>query len=462
MAAVTAPRVPPGILARQVLRAPVGLTGATGATGTGATGATGVGVDGATGATGPVGATGATGATGTAGSGGAAGATGATGPAPAGLTPGDLLVVNAASTLVRLPHGSPGQVLAEPPSTSYFVAYDGAHTGVTGSDAGLPTGNPAAFSWDAILNYTSSAAMWNWFYGTVGGTAGLGLYQASPTNWKLASPGAFLSSAGWTLTAINDGANHHVAITYDGTTWTLYVDGVSQGTFTNTNATPNITLSTLLFSYTSGYYSGKAAYQAFYTTKLSSTQVAAHYAAIAAGNYVSTVQADAPVRFFQGQEPAGATAAIDTGSSPVDLTYTAGVTLHSAGLPLGTVVVPQWASVASVNGDANWTNVVGGVGFQNSWADAGGAFAPSGFRKDASDRVDFRLAAKSGSSSSVVFTFPAGYRPAASMTFTGQAELVASDVPVELLVASSGTATITFVGSLTGNVYCTGTFWNGA
>lgn len=112
-------------------------------------------------------------------------------------------------------------------------------------------------------------------------------------------------------------------------------------------------------------------------------------------------------------------------------------------------------------GDTAWKNVVGGVGFQNSWADAGGSNAPTGFRKDATGRVEFRVSIKSGATASVAFTFPAGYRPAATQTFTGQAELVATDVPVELSVAASGAATVVFVGSLTGNVYITGSFWNG-
>lgn len=121
-----------------------------------------------------------------------------------------------------------------------------------------------------------------------------------------------------------------------------------------------------------------------------------------------------------------------------------------------TTQLPRWA------GDTAWTNVVGGVGFQNSWADAAGGDATTAFRKDATGRVDFRISAKSGASGSVMFTLPAGYRPSATNTFTGLAELLASNVSTEFAIASNGTVTITFVGSLTGNVYCTGSFYNGA
>lgn len=111
--------------------------------------------------------------------------------------------------------------------------------------------------------------------------------------------------------------------------------------------------------------------------------------------------------------------------------------------------------------DIAWTHVQGGVGFQNSWVDAGGSLAPTQFRKDGTGRVDFQVAMKSGATASIAFTLPAGYRPANITTVIGTAEESGANVPVELAIASTGTATVTFTGSLTGNVYVTGCFWNG-
>jgi hypothetical protein len=124
--------------------------------------------------------------------------------------------------------------------------------------------------------------------------------------------------------------------------------------------------------------------------------------------------------------------------------------------------IPKWRIIAWDGGDATWTNVSGGVGFTNSYADAGGAYAVSGFRKDVNGRVDFRVAVNTGASGSAMFTLPAGYRPAASEVFAGSAELAASQVVAEVTVTSAGVVTAVFTGALTGNIYVHGSFYNGA
>lgn len=72
---------------------------------------------------------------------------------------------------------------------------------------------------------------------------------------------------------------------------------------------------------------------------------------------------------------------------------------------------PGWA------GDTSWTAVLGGVGFQNSWVNLGGAFFPCAFFKDPCGFVHLRGAAKSGTVNSTIFTLPAGYRPTATCAF---------------------------------------------
>lgn len=275
------------------------------------------------------------------------------------VNPGDMITRGSAGSDVALSVGSPGQVPRVPPAASYFAAYDGAHTGTTGSDVGLPTGNPAAFSVEGIFNWTAStASMGFWAWGDVS-TAGIALYQTGATGISVSNPASGIASGGWTISAINNGANHHIVLTYNGTLFELWIDGVSQGTKAQSGSL-NISLSHLYLASDASAlnaFQGKSAYQAFYTQKLSNARIAAHYAAIAAGNFVNAVNADAPIRFFQNQEPAGATVAVDTGVAPVNLTYTAGVSLHSSGAPLPSSAIPTFSTVP---GDAS-TNFAGGV-----------------------------------------------------------------------------------------------------
>ena len=264
---------------------------------------------------------------------------------PSGLTAGDLLVVDSTNTLVRLPHGTAGQTLKMPPSASYFVAYSGAVSGTTGSDSGLPSGNPAHFSWTGIVNYTSTSNMWIWGYGTASGTHELGLQQQTTTTWRVASNAAGITTS-WTITAINTGVNTHLGLTYDGTTWHLYINGVDQGGLTSSVTTPNVTLGNLWLAgdvSANTAFTGKSAYQAFWgSTTLTGAQVLAQYNAMTTGGYVSTVDSQVPTRFFQGQEASG-TVAVDSGSSLINLTYSgSGVTLQSSGTPISPGVIPAW------------------------------------------------------------------------------------------------------------------------
>lgn len=76
----------------------------------------------------------------------------------------------------------------------------------------------------------------------------------------------------------------------------------------------------------------------------------------------------------------------------------------TATIPTLTVIAPPWI------------NVVGGVGYQNGYIDFGLAgFATTSFYKDALGYTVVRLAAKSGTNGTTVFTLPAGYRPLATL-----------------------------------------------
>ena len=58
-----------------------------------------------------------------------------------------------------------------------------------------------------------------------------------------------------------------------------------------------------------------------------------------------------------------------------------------------------------------------GVTFQNSWANQGGGAAPAGFYKDPFGQVRLRGVIDSGSTGTVAFTLPKGYRPEYTQNF---------------------------------------------
>lgn len=80
-----------------------------------------------------------------------------------------------------------------------------------------------------------------------------------------------------------------------------------------------------------------------------------------------------------------------------------------------------------------WTAVSGGVGFQNSWVDFGGAFPTAQYRK-VGDVVSIRGLVKSGASNTTIFTLPVGFRPPLDIYAPG----VASDMFANLVIESDG------------------------
>jgi hypothetical protein len=68
-----------------------------------------------------------------------------------------------------------------------------------------------------------------------------------------------------------------------------------------------------------------------------------------------------------------------------------------------TTIAPTWIAVTYVN----------------SWVDEGGVYGGSAYWKDALGIVHLRVAIKNGTPNSLVFTLPAGYRPAQAQTVIG-------------------------------------------
>ena len=131
------------------------------------------------------------------------------------------------------------------------------------------------------------------------------------------------------------GSWYHIVLTYDGTTATLYEDGVA---VTNHAAAfvGNVDAATTfgIRSDLAYFWPGQQAEVAMYSSALSAARVAAHYTAgtTAPNTYNATVQADAPVLWYTFLEPPDAIAANSaaTGSSLNGL-YAYGTTPGQAG-----------------------------------------------------------------------------------------------------------------------------------
>jgi hypothetical protein len=84
---------------------------------------------------------------------------------------------------------------------------------------------------------------------------------------------------------VNDGVRHHVALTYDGTTYRLYIDGVADGTLASATAPKTTTSDPMGIGYRSGasneFFNGVIDEVAVYNTALSAARIAAHSAAAA-------------------------------------------------------------------------------------------------------------------------------------------------------------------------------------
>lgn len=84
-----------------------------------------------------------------------------------------------------------------------------------------------------------------------------------------------------------------------------------------------------------------------------------------------------------------------------------------------------------------WSNVSGGVGFQNSWVDYGSPFTPTRYKK-AGDIVEIQGLVKLGARPATIFTLPAGYRPIIDLIFASR-DAGAASTYSELRVNTDGT-----------------------
>lgn len=125
------------------------------------------------------------------------------------------------------------------------------------------TGTPAS---QISFGRTGAASSPYWI-GVTGATALNGTHAASGSSNVIGTK------------TINNGAWHHLVTTWTSSVLTLYVDGVSDGTISSPRL-PIVTTETLqLGGRGANYFAGSVDEIALYATNLSSTRVAAHYAA---------------------------------------------------------------------------------------------------------------------------------------------------------------------------------------
>jgi hypothetical protein len=108
--------------------------------------------------------------------------------------------------------------------------------------------------------------------------------------------------------------------------------------------------------------------------------------------------------------------------------------------------MPEFSAEAVAIMPGPWVPVVGGVGYQNSWADSGHG-DPGAYRiQPLTNQVEIiaDLSVPTFSSDSVIFQLPVGFRPASIQSFQA------------IIIASTGTVGVTtpriYVAASNGNV----------
>jgi hypothetical protein len=108
--------------------------------------------------------------------------------------------------------------------------------------------------------------------------------------------------------------------------------------------------------------------------------------------------------------------------------------------------VEDWHEVGDTNEPA----------FQNSWTNYGSGYSTAAFMKDPHGMVKLRGIVQSGSSGTVVFTLPEGYRPGATCTFA--AVNVNGGGHSTVSVATTGAVTVTASGANPRPAMCVANF----
>lgn len=168
--------------------------------------------------------------------------------------------------------GQPGVIVSDPSQTAAVL--DGTSGYITTTAPG-PSGN--TFSVDGWANIAAGSPAGSRIVSTGTGTSGVEIYTAAGPA-VTAAAGNGNTTATVTSPALTAGW-HHIAVTYNGATLALYIDGAAAGTASLTGpVTAGPGPVTIGRSYNTGsYLAGSIAHVAVYPTALSAARVAAHY-----------------------------------------------------------------------------------------------------------------------------------------------------------------------------------------
>ncbi len=193
--------------------------------------------------------------------------------------------------------------------TDACMTFSSASSGkITGPVTGMPTGNSpfSAHCWFKLAANPAANAVLLYYGGT---TSKQGFSVYVDTTGKLnadvlAGTGTITSAA-----AVSLNVAHHACVTWDGTTYTLYLDGVSVGT--SAPGALSVTASNLVVGDNTGtnFWNGQMDEPCFYSGSLSSAQVGALYSAGhsgATGTLASSMSVPAAARVSFGTSGWGA------------------------------------------------------------------------------------------------------------------------------------------------------------
>lgn len=126
---------------------------------------------------------------------------------------------------------------------------------------------------------------------------------------------------------------------------------------------------------------------------------------------------------FRGQAQSGDGIVILDAASPVTQDPTIGTIIGpvpdygarvivALSPPMGAYILGEAQFIAPVVDNEPWTEVVGGTGLINSWANSGSPYNTAGFYKDAAGWVHLKGTIANGTFNTQAFALPLGYRPA--------------------------------------------------
>lgn len=247
-----------------------------------------------------------------------------------------------------------GAVDALASDTNKAVTLNGTTGYVSAGNLGV-TQSPA-FTEEVWVKTTSAANAWLISEGsTSSATPAAGLStNTSGSKARFSIRDSASTTVGITgASTINDGQWHDLVGVRDGTSLSLYVDGVLDGTTTGTVGSISLnttTIGAIRQPTTGGYLNGSLDEAAMYTSALSASEVESQYDA-AASIYAGLALTSSPSAYWRLGESSG-TAAADASSSGATGSYTGGYTFGAT----GAIAADANNKAVTLNGSTGYVN----------------------------------------------------------------------------------------------------------